>query len=123
SEPFYFYVPIVAATFLPWSLLLPEAIDATWKQRGLRHSADRLCLVWAVLVVLFFSISQSKLPGAILSVTVASGILLARILDAALATPEGRASGLVRRATAVGAGLCLVGAGIMLLVGASQMQA
>ena len=26
GEPFYFYVPIVAAMFLPWSLLLPEAI-------------------------------------------------------------------------------------------------
>ena len=123
SEPFYFYVPIVISTFLPWSLLLPEAIVATWKQRGPRDSADRLCLVWAVLVVLFFSISQSKLPGYILSVTVACGILVARILDVALATPEGRASGLVRRATAVGAGLCLVVAAVTLVVGASQMQA
>jgi len=123
SEPFYFYLLIVASMFLPWSLLLPEAIVATWKQRGPKHSADRLCLVWAVLVVLFFSLSQSKLPGYILSVTVACGILVARILDTALATPEGRASDLVRRATAAGAVLCLVAAAILALLGASQMQA
>jgi 4-amino-4-deoxy-L-arabinose transferase-like glycosyltransferase len=108
SEPFYFYGVIVAATFLPWSLMLPEAIWATWKQRGPKHSADRLCLVWAVLVVAFFSVSQSKLPGYILSVTVACGILVARLLDSALSAPEGRTGGLVRRAAAALAVLCLV---------------
>ena len=122
AEPFYFYVPIVAATFLPWSLLLPEPIVATWKQRRVGHSADLLCIVWAVVVVLFFSISQSKLPGYILSVTVACGILVARILDAALATPEGREGGWVRKATSAGAGLCLAAGTVALVVGASQMQ-
>jgi 4-amino-4-deoxy-L-arabinose transferase-like glycosyltransferase len=123
SEPFYFYVPIVATTFLPWSLLLPEAIWATWKARWPKNSADRLCLVWAVVVVVFFSISQSKLPGYILSVTVACGILVARILESGLTTPEGRAGGLVRRATAALAGLCLVVAVVAALAGVSQTQA
>ncbi len=123
SEPFYFYVPIVAATFLPWSLVLPEAIWMTWKERWPKHSADRLCLVWAVVVVVFFSISQSKLPGYILSVTVACGILVARVLESALTTPEGWAGGLVRRATAALAGLCLVVAAVAALAGVSQMQA
>jgi 4-amino-4-deoxy-L-arabinose transferase-like glycosyltransferase len=123
SEPFYFYVPIVMAMFLPWSLLLPEAIWRTWKERWPKNSADRLCLVWAVVVVVFFSISQSKLPGYILSVTVACGILVARVLDSALATPEGRAGGLVRRATAALAGLCLVVVVVAAMVGVSRMQA
>jgi 4-amino-4-deoxy-L-arabinose transferase-like glycosyltransferase len=112
SEPFFFYVPIVAATFLPWSLLLPEAIWVTWQERWPKHSADRLCLVWAVLVVVFFSISQSKLPGYILSATVPCGILVARVLDRALTAPEGRAGRLVRRATAALAGLCVVVAAV-----------
>jgi 4-amino-4-deoxy-L-arabinose transferase-like glycosyltransferase len=123
AEPFYFYLPIVAATFVPWSLLLPEAIWATWKERWLKHSADRLCVVWAVIVVVFFSISQSKLPGYILSVTVACGILVARVLDVALTSPEGRAGGLVRRATGALAGFCLVVAAVVASAGVSRMQA
>ena len=87
------------------------------------HSADRLCLVWAVLVVVFFSISQSKLPGYILSATVPCGILVARVLDRALTAPEGRAGRLVRRATAALAGLCVVVAAVAAAAGASQTQA
>jgi len=113
SEPVYFYLVIVAVTFLPWSLLLPEAGLAAWKERWAKHSADRLCLVWSVVVVAFFSISQSKLPGYILSVAVAGGILVARIFDAALAAPEGRPARLVGRATVIFAVLCLLTAAVM----------
>jgi len=122
-EPFYFYVPLIAATFLPWSLLLPEAIITTWKQRGPRHSVDRLCLIWAVVVVLFFSISQSKLPGYILSVTVAGGILIARIIVAALENPGGGAGKLVRRGTVAFACICFVAATVTLIMGAVYMKA
>jgi 4-amino-4-deoxy-L-arabinose transferase-like glycosyltransferase len=108
SEPFYFYAIIVAATFFPWSLVLPGAALAAWKERWARHAADRLCLVWSVVVVLFFSISQSKLPGYILSVTVASGILVARLFDSAFAQPEGRPARIVRRATGTFAAVCFL---------------
>jgi hypothetical protein len=108
SEPSYFYLLIVAGTFFPWSLLLPEAGLAMWRERWAKNRADRLCLIWAVVVVVFFSISQSKLPGYILSVTVASGILMARLFDAALANPDGRAARLVGRATVAFAIMCLL---------------
>ncbi|MGA2788583.1 MAG: glycosyltransferase family 39 protein [Verrucomicrobiota bacterium] len=108
SEPFWFYLVIVAGTFFPWSLLLPEAGLTMWKERWAKNRADRLCLIWSVVVVAFFSISQSKLPGYILSVTVASGILLARLFDAALANPDGRAARLVCRATAALGAVCLL---------------
>jgi len=108
SEPFYFYLFIVAGTFFPWSLLLPEAGLATVREHWAKHRADRLCLIWSVVVVVFFSISQSKLPGYILSVTVASGILVARLFDAALVNPDGRAARLVCRATAALAVVCLL---------------
>ena len=122
AEPFYFYIPIVAATFLPWSLLLPEAMVATWKERWLRNSADRLCVCWAVVVIGFFSISQSKLPGYILSATVACGILVARLLDSAWTAPDGRAGRLVRRATALSAAICLLVGLVGLAAGATHMQ-
>jgi 4-amino-4-deoxy-L-arabinose transferase-like glycosyltransferase len=120
SEPFFFYLPIIALTFVPWSFLLPEAIWATWKERWLKHSADRLCVVWVVVVVVFFSISQSKLPQYILTVAVACGVLVARLLDSALTAPEGRAALLVRRAAAAGAWLSLILVPLAALVGGLQ---
>ena len=101
SQPFYFYPLIILLMFYPWSLLLPEASVSTWKQRWAKNPADRLCLVWSVVVVIFFSLSQSKLPGYILSVTVACGILVARIFDAAWRDPAGIAAKLISRATAI----------------------
>jgi hypothetical protein len=47
--------------------------------------------------VLFFSVSQSKLPGYVLTAVIAAGVLVARVLDLALATPGGRAHRLVIR--------------------------
>jgi 4-amino-4-deoxy-L-arabinose transferase-like glycosyltransferase len=109
SAPFYFYLLVIAGMFFPWSLLLPEASLAAWRERWVRgHRADRLCVLWSLLVVLFFSISQSKLPGYILSVTAAGGILVARLFDAALADPAGRAARLTGRATLAFAIVCLL---------------
>ena len=118
SEPFYFYLWITAGLFFPWSLLLPEASVATWRERWARNSADRLCVLWSVLVIVFFSISQSKLPGYILSVTVSCGILVARLFDAALVVPDGRAARMVGRATMAFGLICLLG-GVAIGVGSS----
>jgi hypothetical protein len=119
SEPVYFYLPIIAGLFFPWSLLLPEASLATWKERWAKHPADRLCVLWSAVVIVFFSLSQSKLPGYILSVTVVCGILLARLLEAALKEPEGKAAQILIRGTTVFALLCLVAAMVPML-GVSQ---
>jgi len=122
SAPVYFYLLIIAGTFFPWSLLLPEASLATWKERWAKNRADRLCLLWSLLVVLFFSISRSKMPAYILSVAIACGILIARLFDTALANPEGRPARLVRRATAVFALVCLLVA-LVAALGAPHVQA
>jgi 4-amino-4-deoxy-L-arabinose transferase-like glycosyltransferase len=108
SEPVYFYLLIVAGTFFPWSLLLPEATLAMVRERWLRQDADRLCLVWSVVVIVFFSISQSKLPGYILTVAVSCGILVARLWDAALGFPGSPAARLACRATAFFGLICLL---------------
>ena len=106
SQPFYFYALIVAGLFLPWSFILPEAGVAAWKRKSSMSSADRLCLVWAVVVVIFFSLSKSKLPGYILTATVASGILVARFFERAMANPDGKAARSVCRAAITLAVLC-----------------
>lgn len=119
AEPVYFYLFIIAVMFLPWSLLLPEAGLAAWKERWGKHRADRLCLLWSLVVVVFFSISQSKLPGYILSVAVSGGMLVARLFDAALAAPDGRPARLVGRATVMFAVICLLVA-VAMVAGASH---
>lgn len=106
SQPFYFYALIVAGLFLPWSFVLPEAGVAARKHKSALTSADRLCLVWAIVVVIFFSLSKSKLPGYILTATVASGILVARLFERALANPEGKAARIIGRAAITLAVLC-----------------
>jgi 4-amino-4-deoxy-L-arabinose transferase-like glycosyltransferase len=108
SQPFYFYALIVAGLFLPWSFILPEAGVAAWKRKTSLSSADRLCIVWAVVVVVFFSLSKSKLPGYILTATVACGILTARFFQQAIANPGGKAARIACRAAITLAVLCFV---------------
>jgi 4-amino-4-deoxy-L-arabinose transferase-like glycosyltransferase len=99
TAPFYYYAPIIAGTFFAWSLLLPESIVAAWRGRKSWSRTDRLFIVWAVVVVIFFSISQSKLPGYILTAIVALGVLTARMFALALNKSTGRAARIVWHGT------------------------
>jgi len=99
TAPFYYYAPIIAGTFFAWSLLLPESIVAAWQARKRWSRADRLLVVWALVVVLFFSISQSKLPGYILTAVVALGVLTASVFARALDNSAGRAARIICHGT------------------------
>jgi hypothetical protein len=66
-------------------------VIAVWRQRGALRPADKLFISWAVAVVVFFSLSQSKLPGYILTAAIALGVLVARLLRSALRPSAGRA--------------------------------
>jgi 4-amino-4-deoxy-L-arabinose transferase-like glycosyltransferase len=78
-QPFWYYIPVFILAMAPWSLFaIPALTNAVrhalykWRRAnggelgtdadGLR---DFLCL-WTLLPILFFSLSQSKLPGYIL---------------------------------------------------------
>ena len=67
-EPFWYYVPVALLSWVPWVLFVVAA--GSWAIRKMRESgADALntfLLIWVVTVVVFFSISTSKLPGYIL---------------------------------------------------------
>lgn len=119
SQPVYFYAVIVALTFFPWSLVLAGAGFDAWRSRWKPARIDRLCLVWAVVVVIFFSLSRSKMPGYILSAAVAAGILVARVFAAAWARTEGRPF-LVVRASTLAMGTVIVGLATLLVAGAVQ---
>jgi 4-amino-4-deoxy-L-arabinose transferase-like glycosyltransferase len=92
----YYYIPVIAGVFFPWSVLLPVAAVPAWRARPQWARADRLFIVWAAVVVAFFSISQSKLPGYVLTAVIALGVLVARLLVFAIRSPDGHARRIVR---------------------------
>jgi 4-amino-4-deoxy-L-arabinose transferase-like glycosyltransferase len=103
SEPFYYYLPVLFAGLFPWSLLLPESVVLAWRSRARWSSTDRLFIVWAVVVVLFFSLSKAKQPAYVLTAVVALSALTARVLSLAWEDQAGRAARLVLRGAAAAA--------------------
>lgn len=82
--PVYYYLPVLFGTFFPWSLLLPGLFFNMARKRYFLTRFDRFLLIWFFVVILFFTLSQSKLPGYILTVSVPSGILIARLFFQAI---------------------------------------
>jgi len=76
-EPFWYYVPVTLLGWLPWTVFVIASL--VWAVRRLRRrdedALNIFLLIWVVVVVAFFSISQSKLPGYILP-AIPPGILL-----------------------------------------------
>jgi 4-amino-4-deoxy-L-arabinose transferase-like glycosyltransferase len=85
KEPFWYYLPVVLFGLLPWTIFVVSAlveIIRTWwaERRELFRSEDALnpfLVIWLVVPVVFFSISQSKLPGYIAPAIPAGTLLLA----------------------------------------------
>lgn len=74
AGPFYYYVPVVAVGFFPWTSLLVPAVRWAWPSgwRGLRRPTERealglFLLVWAGTVFVFFSLAGTKLPNYVAS--------------------------------------------------------
>ena len=71
-QPFYFYVPIVAALVLPWTMVLIATLTASprWRWRGIDtiDCTRVFALAWLAVPTLFFSLSGSKIPGYVLPV-------------------------------------------------------
>src|ERR1039458_1051547 len=76
-QPFWFYLPIFVLALMPWTLWLiaavVERVRGIWRE-GLEAFASPddswalFLLIWMIVPVLFFSASQSKLPGYILQI-------------------------------------------------------
>lgn len=119
TGPVYYYIPVMFGACFVWSLLLPEASLVAWRRRLHWSRADRLFVVWAIVVVAFFSISRSKLPGYVLTAVVAVGVLTARLFDRALGHRSGSAAGVVRHGVLV---LAIVSLGCASLLGAESIH-
>jgi 4-amino-4-deoxy-L-arabinose transferase-like glycosyltransferase len=85
TQPFWYYLPVAFFALLPWVIFLVpafvEGIQRWWRNRDQETTPENglriFLVIWFVLPLLFFSISQSKLPGYILPVLPAGTLLLA----------------------------------------------
>jgi 4-amino-4-deoxy-L-arabinose transferase-like glycosyltransferase len=60
-QPAWFFIPVLAVGFLPWTTLLPGALVTGVRSARAGDRASSFLLIWAAFVLLFFSVSQSKL--------------------------------------------------------------
>ncbi|MGI4902203.1 MAG: glycosyltransferase family 39 protein [Janthinobacterium lividum] len=78
TGPLYYFVPVVLVGFLPWISLLPgstlRALRAPRQPNG--FSPAILLVTWALLIFVFFSVSESKLVSYVLPIAPAVALLL-----------------------------------------------
>jgi 4-amino-4-deoxy-L-arabinose transferase-like glycosyltransferase len=82
-EPWYYFVPILLGILLPWTWLLPWTLgtNSRW-----RDPDCRFLIIWAAVVVIFFSLSRGKLIPYILPALMPLALLVGHSL-AQLAGP------------------------------------
>jgi 4-amino-4-deoxy-L-arabinose transferase-like glycosyltransferase len=80
-QPFWYYVPVLLVSLVPWIALTVWAFRSaiqSRKRRSENSPLTGLLLAWSVFCLVFFSISKSKLPGYILPAVPVFGLLLSR---------------------------------------------
>jgi len=87
-QPFWFFGYILLLAVFPWILFLGAALfDAFFrlKNRAAVNSIDTFFACWASFPILFFSLSQSKLPGYILPAIPPLFLVLGQWVSSAMA--------------------------------------
>jgi len=97
-EPFWYYLPVVFLALLPWTVFVAVAVSKTinvwWTQKkekkDLRSGEDLnvFLIIWLIVPVLFFSISQSKLPGYVVPALSAGSLLVSEYIRRNLSRNE-----------------------------------
>lgn len=84
KQPFWYYVPVMLLALVPWTALSLAALaDALRNWRARLRAAEAavalpmFLLIWLAVILVLFSISQSKLPGYILPAVPAWTLLTA----------------------------------------------
>jgi 4-amino-4-deoxy-L-arabinose transferase-like glycosyltransferase len=72
-QPIYYYLPVLLGFLLPWSWLLPWA---TFRERPWTDPDRFFLLIWAGVVLAFFSLSRGKLAPYILPALLPLSLLL-----------------------------------------------
>jgi len=82
-QPWYYFIPILLAGMLPWTILMLDTLLRTWKGSvyiGTAFNPERFLLIWVVFIYVFFSVSGSKLPSYLLPMFPALALLMGKRL-------------------------------------------
>jgi len=102
TRPWWFYLPMIVVSSLPWAALLPTTLAQAWKEK-LQPSIGFL-LLWLVLPLAFFSLSRGKLPTYIMPCLLPLAVLMGHALIDRITQAKGtaiRANGLLNLAIGV----------------------
>jgi 4-amino-4-deoxy-L-arabinose transferase-like glycosyltransferase len=98
QQPFWYFAPVLLLGLAPWTAAIVATVYAaatTVTRRDWAGSPSMFLAGWVIFPVVFFSLSQSKLPGYVLPAMPAAIVLLARALALATTRPAAaRAVGL-----------------------------
>lgn len=95
-QPFWYFLPVTILGLIPWTGLslaaLTKGVLVVWRERkhGFRPEDEFnvFLALWLLFPILFFSASQSKLPGYILPALPAGALLLAEFVRRHLESDE-----------------------------------
>ena len=75
----WYFVPMLVAGWLPWTGILLWRLRSGWRTAAIVGNGfewARFCLVWSAFILVFFSVSGSKLPSYILPIFPATALVL-----------------------------------------------
>ena len=87
EQPFWYFGPVLLLSLAPWTAAIVETVrEAATRltRRAWTGSPSIFFASWVLFPVVFFSFSQSKLPGYVLPAVPAAALLLAHALALAL---------------------------------------
>jgi 4-amino-4-deoxy-L-arabinose transferase-like glycosyltransferase len=77
--PWWYFLPMLVTGLLPWTGVFLWRLKASWRDAAVDaggFSWARFCLIWSAFILVFFSISHSKLPSYILPMFPALALVL-----------------------------------------------
>ena len=80
GRPWWFYLPLLVVSSLPWAALLPVTFKDAWHNK--RHVSVVFLLLWLLLPLALFSLSKGKLPTYIMPCMLPLALLLGHAMVA-----------------------------------------
>ena len=78
GRPWWFYLPLIVVSSLPWAALLPATFKDAWQNK--RQTGVVFLLLWVLLPLALFSLSKGKLPTYIRPCMLPLALLLGHAL-------------------------------------------
>ncbi|MBV6823344.1 lipid IV(A) 4-amino-4-deoxy-L-arabinosyltransferase [Pseudomonas sp. PD9R] len=88
ARPWWFYLPMLVVSSLPWAALLPTTFIQAWKSK--RQPVFAFLLLWLLLPLGVFSVSSGKLPTYIMPCLLPLALLMGHAVTELLKQAQGK---------------------------------